>query len=946
MNKLLLFLAFAFSLSFFSFRDNPSPKYRFIEHGLIQRDDGAIYQKGIINLKFKEQQYSFNKIKFGIPKLDNQISQFNVTKVYQRYPLNNNIGKRMTGDENIARIFTFHYDSDIDPTELSKLIYDSNKDIIEWVEPDFVYQQDFMPNDPAIGQQYHISKINSFQAWDLNQGDTNIVIGLVDSGTDFDHPDLAANIKYNWDDPVNGIDDDNNGFVDDFKGWDFGNGDNDPQIYYSANDHGSHVSGCASQVTNNGVHGAGIGFKVKLMISKHSIDNVPDLLYNTNDGLVYCYQNGAKVMNCSFGSSAYSSFTQDIINSAWGAGVVTCASAGNGNPGIETPRYPASYDNVVSVAATNSSDLKASFSNYHSTVDVSAPGEAILSTLWDNTYASYSGTSMSAPITSGTVALIRSLHPSWTPAQVVDRLKLGVDSIYNLNPGYIGKLGTGRINAFKCLSDLPIVSLVSYSHNDSLYGNNDGVYEVGEKISILLTYKNIWLTGNNISLRLTTTDPDVEITKDSVYAGTLNAYNTYSTSINNTFEVKAKSTCPFDKTVTFRLRTSSNAYSNDISNTINVTFRQGWATHTINNLKLSLTKDGALGRKPSSYGSGLNITGYTGNQIMDAGVMIGVSNTKVSDVCRRGTGTASDTDFVGLNAYTINTPGVYSHQDGSGLFNDDGAGSSKIGVTVSAKSYAWNTTPDVDYIILKYSIKNTSGSLLSNLFAGIYIYYTPIGANSNLVSAVDTSSKLGYTYQNSNSDPHLGVCLLTNQNLNFKAINALEVFNGFSTQEKWDALSSGISTPSYGPGIACFVISAGPVNINNNDSVTVAFAVVKGTDLNNIKANSQTAKNKYGLIGVEPISNEVPLKYTLYQNYPNPFNPVTTLKFDLPRQDEATVKVYDILGRETIVLLSKKKLSAGSYEITFDAGSLSSGIYFYRIETQKFTDVKKMVLVK
>lgn len=942
MKKIILFLTIALSLSFLSFKDNPDVNYKDIGNNLIQRNDGAVYQKGLINLMFKEQNNSFGSLNFGVEKLDNLISQFGVTRVRQIYPLKSDVSKRMIGDEDIARIFSFYYSGKIDPTELSRLILESNNDILEWAEPDFIYFQDFMPNDPNIGMQYHIARILSYQAWDLTQGDTNVIIGIVDSGSDLDHPDLAANIKYNWADPINSIDDDNNGYIDDFAGWDFGNGDNDPQIYYQNNDHGSHVSGCASQVTNNNVHGAGIGFKVKLRITKHAVDNVPSAIYNSNEGIVYQYQNGADVINCSFGSSSYSSYTQSIVTAAWNAGVVICASAGN--EGANIPRYPASYDNVVSVAATNSTDLKAGFSNYHSTVDVCAPGDNILSTVWNDGYANFSGTSMSAPVTSGTVGIIRSRYPSWTPTQVVDRLKLGVDSIYNLNPSYVGNLGTGRINAFKCVSDYPILSVISYIHNDSLYGNNDGVYDIDEKISLMVTYKNTWLTGNNVSLRLTTTDPDVEITKDSVYAGTLNEYTTYSTNISNTFEIKAKSSCPFDKTVTFRLRTSSNAYSNDNSNTITITFRQGWATHVVNNLKLSLTRDGAIGKKPSNYGSGLNIPGYTGNQIMDAGLMIGTSNTKVSDVCRKGTGSASDTDFVGLSVYSLTSPGFYSNEDGIGLFNDDGAGSNKIGVTVRARSYAWNTGPDADYIILKYTIKNTSGSAISNLFAGIYSYYTPLGSNSGLTSTLDTANKLGYTFLNSNNNPHLGVSILTNQNLNFKAINAVEVFNGFTTQEKWDALSGGISNPYY-TGISCFVISAGPININNNDSVDVGFAIVKGNDLAGLKINTITAKNKYGVIGVKPISNSVPMVYNLYQNYPNPFNPSTTIKFDLPKQDFVSIKMYDLLGREVNEIL-KENLSAGSYELTFDAGNLSSGVYFYRLKAGDFEDVKKMVLLK
>jgi hypothetical protein len=207
--------------------------------------------------------------------------------------------------------------------------------------------------------------------------------------------------------------------------------------------------------------------------------------------------------------------------------------------------------------------------------------------------------------------------------------------------------------------------------------------------------------------------------------------------------------------------------------------------------------------------------------------MIGVSNTKVSDVCRRGSApiNISDTDFTAINAYQLFRPGVVSNEDGKGYFNDNGAGANKIGVTVRSESYAWNSAPDANYIILRYTVKNTSGANLSNMYAGVYMFYTPGGNNSNNMSALDTLNKIGYSYNSTTTNPYLGVSLLSNQNLNFKAITGTEVLTGFTTQEKWDAMSGGIVNGSIGPGINCFVVSAGPLSINNNDSVVVGFAV-------------------------------------------------------------------------------------------------------------------------
>lgn len=952
-NYFLVILIFLLCFPFLSFRD--SGEYKILNSKVIYRGPGKMYLVGAVNMKFKNEVTNATSEKFGIQNLDSYLSDYLVKKVTQNHPLKQDVSKRKIGDEEIAKIYCLKYDKAIDPFDLSALLISKFGDIIEWAEPSFVYEPDFIPNDPNIPQQWHISKINSFQAWDLSTGDTSVVVGIVDSGSDFDHPDLQANFKRNWNEnPTNGIDDDANGYVDDWRGWDFYSGDNDPNIMGTGNTHGSHVSGCASQVTNNGVHGAGIGYKIKLLISKHTDDVDPlSSLYNTDQGITYMYQNGAKVINCSFGSSYYSAYQQSIINTAWSNGCVICASAGNGDAngiGQNWVRYPASYENVVSVAATNTQDVKTTFSNYHSTVDVCAPGQSILSTVYNNSYDSWDGTSMSAPITSGTVGLIRSKYPAWTPQQVVDRLKLGVDSIYDVNPTYVGMLGTGRVNAFKCLSDFPILRITSVTHNDSLYGNNDKVYNVGEIIPIAITFKNTFVSGTNASVRLTTTDPNIEFVQDSVYIGNIPAYGIISTSLNNTFRVKAKSTCPIDKDVTFKVTNSASCYTDDVANTFIITFRKGFATHNVNNLKLALTSDGAVGKKAQNYGTGLLIGSGTLNNIYECGLMIGISSTQVSDVSRRAQTPAntSDTDFVALQNYTMLTPGLISAQDGTGKFNDNGAGTNKIGVEVSVQSYAFTGTNDQNYILLRYNIKNTNSTAISNLYAGLFTFFSPNGVyGTGNVTRYNSTNKLGYTHSATDTTaPYLGVGLMTsNQSTNFKPLIFSEVINGFTTSEKWQTLSSGIASDSMGPGGNAFTIAEGPFTIQPNQSIYVGFAIVKGNNLMDLLNNTVIAKGKYQSVGIKQITELIPKKYELMQNYPNPFNPETKINFAIPENAFVKIQIYDVLGREVMTLVNEK-LGAGFYEYNFNGSSLSSGLYFYRMTTNKYTDIKRMILVK
>lgn len=938
------------SFSFFAFND--SGEYM-IKGNVIMRSNGEMYQVGVMNIKFKKDVTGFTKNTMGISNVDKVFSEIRVNNVWQMHPLKNDLKKRMIGDEELARVFQVRYDKSIDPKDASAMILLNNKDILDWAEPSFVYKSDYVPNDPSTSLQWHISKINSYQAWDLSKGDTSVVIGIVDSGSDLDHPDISANIKRNWGEiPGNGIDDDGNGYIDDIQGWDFYGNDNNPQIQPAGNTHGSHVSGCASQVTDNNVHGSGIGFKTKLLISKHTDDTNPEsLLYNTDNGIVYCYQNGAKVINCSFGSSSYNSYSQLVCTNAWNNGCIICASAGNGDAngvGQNWIRYPAGYDNVISVAASTNTDLKTSFSNFHTTVDITGPGQDILSTIYNDNYTTLSGTSMSSPIVSGTVALIRAKYPTWTATQVVERLKLGVDSIYNLNPTYVGLLGTGRVNAFKCLSDLPIAKLVLATPNDSIYGNNDKVYDVNEVIAIKVDMKNTHFAGTNASLRLSTTSTDVQIVQDSVYVGNIPAYGNFSTTYSNTFKVKALSTCAYDKEVTFKVKNSASCYTDDNANTFTVKFRQGFAVHSVNNMKLCLTKDGNVGKKVQSYGTGLQIGSGTTNYIYEGGLMVGISNTKVSDAARRGQtpANASDTDFVALRGYTLTTPGTHSAQDGVGKFNDDGAGSNKIGIEVEAYSYEFNTSQDMDYVLVQYKIKNTSGAALTNVYAGLFTWMSPEGFfNSGNISRLSTANKLAYTYNTGYTDKYIGLGLMTNQTMNFKIYPSTDLLNGFTTQEKWDGLSSGVVNDSLGPNGNAYVLSAGPFNLGVNQVETIGFAIINGSSAADLIAKNNQAKIKYGTVGVNSISTEVPRVFSLSQNFPNPFNPTTNIQFGVPKNSLVTIKVYDLLGREVATLLNEQK-QAGMYQVDFNAASLSSGVYFYRMQAGTFADIKRMVVIK
>ncbi|MEE9553913.1 MAG: S8/S53 family peptidase [candidate division Zixibacteria bacterium] len=318
--------------------------------------------------------------------------------------------------------------------------------------PEFHYE----PNDPFLFQQWYLPHTQTLEAWDIVRGDTtrHSIIAIIDTGVDWDHDDLQPNIWVNDLEDLNGngvfdsgdnnyIDDDDNGFIDDVIGWDFGDNDNDPSE--DALLHGSAVASVASEATDNDILGAGIGFSSRLMPVKaaNSDGSFPIDVWN---GVIYAADNGAQIINCSWGTTFYNQFEQDIINAVWAEDVLVIASAGaNG----DTPAYPAAYDNVIAVTATDQDDRKPYFAGYGEWVDISAPGIDIL-VISGNDYEFHNGTSYSTAMVSGLAALVRAWYPDYSNYETENLIKDSAEPIDHLNPGYQGMLGAGRINAYNC----------------------------------------------------------------------------------------------------------------------------------------------------------------------------------------------------------------------------------------------------------------------------------------------------------------------------------------------------------------------------------------------------------------------------------------------------------------------------------------------------------------
>lgn len=310
------------------------------------------------------------------------------------------------------------------------------------------------PNDSYYNSSYAwgLYKINAGTAWDYSTGSSAITVAVVDNAIEITHSDLAANIWLNTGEIANnGIDDDGNGYIDDRNGYDVADNDNNPNPPNTSFDHGTHVSGTVGAVSNNATGVASIGYNISIIPVKATTNaSSPTSVTNGYDGIIYAANSGADVINMSWGGTSFSSTGQNVINYAHNMGCVLVAAAGNDN--VSSAHYPSSYNYVISVASTGSTDAKSSFSNYGTTVDVSAPGSSIYSTLPGNSYGYMSGTSMASPLVAGLCGLMLSLNPSLTPDDIENCLENSCVNIDAQNPSYINQLGAGRINAQAAMS--------------------------------------------------------------------------------------------------------------------------------------------------------------------------------------------------------------------------------------------------------------------------------------------------------------------------------------------------------------------------------------------------------------------------------------------------------------------------------------------------------------
>ncbi|SMO32100.1 S8 family peptidase [Fodinibius sediminis] len=911
---------------------------------------------------------------------------------------------------NLLQIHEVTFSRHIDPVQLAAKV--ERIPGVAYAEPKYRRELHLTPSDPNLEKWINFHQFP--EAWDLTTGSPGVVIAIVDGGVGYNHPELddklwvnqeeipsalfsqldrntdgritSAEIKqylrengkdYNGDGAIqlddalhpdaplmDQMDGDGNNYTDDLFGWDFWDSgplnqptaDNNP--IHDGTDHGTHVAGIAAAETNNDAGIAGAGFNSSYMAVKAggNPDDPASVGYGM-EGIVYAAEQGADIINCSWGGDGFSQAEQEVIDYVTQQGSLVISSSGNeGNRKIG---YPAGYDKVVSVGAVETNNSVAGYSNYGYTLDVLAAGSGIASTSYEASYTTKSGTSMSAPVVSGLAALLKRIHPGWSPERIGRQIRTTAVPVDESNPLiYAHRLGHGKINAFKALnSNNPGLKIVS-----ARFTNEEGrKLQLNQPGTVSLEIANVGKSASGITLRLQALNEEgIELLNTELQLPSLATGDSTDVSfglvINDNFDLK--------KTPTLRINFSS---SDGSYRDFGIAQYDEFLYDVVaaNRVKTSLAADGTIGftqpftgsggvgfipRSPAAedYSEGKNI-------LFEGGLMIEIDG-KLYDAVRSETGQLSK-DFIPLELFTTSTEDATSDLDGSASFRIES--DTTHDATVRLHTYAYDHPQMNRVVMLRYTLRNNSSFHdLNNTYVGLFNDWDIGDASNNSASFIPADSLLYLSDATENSSQPVAAAATMGTISSVLAIdNTIEgssdslvfgLYDGFSDSEKRTALKAQKERTDIQNTDVSAVIASGPYTLEPGAEITVGFAYAFGEDAG-ILRNQVAAARSQKPFDVSPTGRaeapKDPKPTNLFQNYPNPFRSKTRIRFDLEKETPVKLTIFDVLGRKVRVLRNEK-MEAKSHFVDFDAGALSSGVYFARLKTNEGIQTIPMTHIK
>jgi len=849
------------------------------------------YQQGVLYVKVKPEYTSSGLQKHDIAAKNQDIYQAleirNISPFVSQKQLNKAKARKARPFKyNIRAYHQIQYDNTSVPLEQAvNLLYQTG--MFEIVEPAWTYKMAFEPNDSLLSRQYYLELVKTFEAWDITQGSEEIVIAIVDSGIDRDHPDIVDNLWYNEADTIDGLDNDDNGYIDDYRGWDFGGAvrsdpddeDNDPRIIKGgSHSHGTGVGGLAGATVNNEIGLAGIGYHSKLLFTKHMADDMTDAelsLLNTYSGVLYAASLGVDVINCSWGSSFRSQIAQDIMNYVVeDLDIVVVAAAGNTGQ-EEDDHYPSAYDNVLSVSAVDAQLRKSTFTTYGKTVDITAPGSGIAVLEYNNDFGNEQGTSFSSPIVAGAVGLVRAHRPELNAQQVSELVRVTAnDTIYDINTSitFKNKLGKGILDIEEALTATPPSIRLQKYRLLNAEGKTPGL---GEDGFLVATFKNfLWPSSGGLKVKLTSKSTLFQVLKDESALGKIEM-NQEVTNIADPFEIRISETVPTNVRVDLILEFFDGSFYDYqfISVLLNPTF----LNIEENLISSTVAQNGRLGYQDTEQSEGLGFIFDDQNVLFEMGLLLGTSESNISNNVRTENQEYDD-DFVTIKRIRDLNPGDLSSSEIIGSFDDSNAGSSASEVEVKYRSMVWKESPNDQYYIIEYTIYNRSRTPLNKFHVGLFADWD-ISDNGQSDRALwHDELSLGYIFNIDTADNNQifgGIQALSGTS-QYYAIdndednsgNPFGIYDGFTDEEKFQSISSGIARDSAGFSIetgadVSHSVGSGPYSVASNDSIVVAFAIHGASTLEDLIASAKAADTMYNytLKAPRPIVPDVTVCY-------------------------------------------------------------------------------------
>jgi subtilisin family serine protease len=724
--------------------------------------------------------------------------------------------------------------------------------LVEYVEPLPEHPLLYIPNDPEAhpdnGLQDYLSVIKAYDAWDIEKSDTSLVIGIVDTGVELSHEDLQ-NIAINYSDPINGQDDDGDGYIDNYHGWDMADADNDPTA--DGDGHGSFVTGLSSALVNNDIGIAGVGFNSRYLPIKTARSGSRSISKGY-DGIVYAADHGVDVINLSWGNAgSFSHYAQDIINYAvLEKDVVLVAAAGNTNEQLNF--YPASQDHVLSIGATDINDNKASFATYSHFIDVMAPGEPVYTTNNSGGYEFSSGSSFSSALVSGAATLVRARFPTLNAIQVMEQLRVTADDIYGVgqNQAYDGMLGKGRLNIRRALSNIltPAVRLDNWSYE----GSNGDLVFAGDTVSVDLAFTNYLRMAENLTITLSYMNESTVLQSEDLYVSSLATFESFRNDDNPLIFVVSEDAEPGEN-LSFRVDYLGNYYT-DFEN-FDIVVTPNYFDVSDGKLSTTVSSGGNIGFNDEQYNEG-NGTSFSGRWLAtDCGFIVSYDSAHVMDnVINDFDASTKDQDFHPEVPIRLHRNSE-AHTDARSIYKPIEDAPGALPLRIEQKILGWNHDKNEGFLVFEYRIINIGDTAISGLNAGIFADWDLATSAQNQVET-DESNKLGFAYYKPAEIVYAGLALLSEQPFSHYAIdlksndgNVAELEGTFPDERKHHFLSGG--EIKYNAGVEgggndiAQVLGARGFDLQPRQKTTVTIAMLASSTRQGLLNALTEAKARY-----------------------------------------------------------------------------------------------------